>query len=82
MAVETNGSIEQLDMLKTTCDATDKCMPFVRHKPENCSFRVPAVANPDSGCQSFYVPWRTDPRPGGGLLQDVYAHLGMTEFWR
>jgi HEXXH motif-containing protein len=30
----------------------------------------------------FYAPWRDDPRPLGGLLQGIYAHLGITEFWR
>ncbi len=29
-----------------------------------------------------YAPWRTDPRPLGGLLHGTYAHLGMADFWR
>ncbi len=29
-----------------------------------------------------YAPWRDDPRPLGGLLQGVYAFLGITAFWR
>jgi HEXXH motif-containing protein len=28
-----------------------------------------------------YAPWRPDPRPVGGLLQGVYAHLGIVRFW-
>lgn len=28
-----------------------------------------------------YAPWRTDPRPASGLLQGVYAHLGIARFW-
>lgn len=28
-----------------------------------------------------YAPWRPDPRPANGLLQGVYAHLGVTRFW-
>jgi HEXXH motif-containing protein len=28
-----------------------------------------------------YAPWRDDPRPAGGLLQGVYAHLGIARFW-
>jgi HEXXH motif-containing protein len=28
-----------------------------------------------------YAPWREDPRPAGGLLQGVYAHLGVARFW-
>ncbi|MCH6162513.1 aKG-HExxH-type peptide beta-hydroxylase [Streptomyces marispadix] len=27
------------------------------------------------------VPWRTDPRPIGGLLQGAYAHLALTDLW-
>ncbi|NUT27075.1 MAG: hypothetical protein HOV84_14340 [Streptomyces sp.] len=30
----------------------------------------------------FYAPWRDDPRPLGGLLQGIYAFLGVTRFWR
>ncbi len=29
-----------------------------------------------------YAPWRSDPRPLGGLLQGVYAFLAVAEFWR
>ncbi|MGH3403031.1 MAG: HEXXH motif domain-containing protein [Streptosporangiaceae bacterium] len=28
-----------------------------------------------------YAPWRPDPRPAGGVLQGVYAHLGIARFW-
>jgi uncharacterized protein len=30
----------------------------------------------------FFAPWREDPRPFGAILQGVYAHLGVTDFWR
>jgi uncharacterized protein len=29
-----------------------------------------------------YAPWRQDPRPLGGLLQGVYAFLGVADTWR
>jgi len=29
----------------------------------------------------YYAPWRPDPRPLGALLQGVYAHLGVAQFW-
>lgn len=29
-----------------------------------------------------HAPWRADPRPVGALLQGVYAHLGVADFWR
>jgi HEXXH motif-containing protein len=32
--------------------------------------------------QRVYAPWRDDPRPLGGLLQGVYAFVGIVEFWR
>ena len=31
--------------------------------------------------ERVYAPWRRDPRPAGGLLQGVYAHLGVARFW-
>ncbi|WP_062431361.1 aKG-HExxH-type peptide beta-hydroxylase [Herbidospora daliensis] len=31
---------------------------------------------------TFYAPWRPDPRPAHGLLQGAYAYLGVTEFWQ
>ena len=34
------------------------------------------------GEELFYAPWRNDPRPLGGMLQGVYAFLGVTGFWR
>ena len=40
---------------------------------------VPLAA---SGEQRVYAPWRQDPRPAGGLLQGVYAHLGIARFWQ
>jgi HEXXH motif-containing protein len=40
---------------------------------------VPLAA---SGEQRVYAPWRQDPRPSGGLLQGVYAHLGIARFWQ
>jgi HEXXH motif-containing protein len=39
---------------------------------------VPLVT---SSGQQVYAPWRQDPRPVGGLLQGVYAHLGIARFW-
>jgi HEXXH motif-containing protein len=40
---------------------------------------VPLVS---SGEEKVYAPWRQDPRPARGLLQGVYAHLGIVRFWR
>ena len=35
-----------------------------------------------SGGQRVYAPWRQDPRPASGLLQGIYAHLGIVRFWQ
>jgi HEXXH motif-containing protein len=41
---------------------------------------VPLLA--PSGAQVLvYAPWRQDPRPAGGLLQGIYAHLAIVRFW-
>lgn len=39
------------------------------------------LIRPDDG-QRYYAPWRPDPRPAGGLLQGLYAFLGVSGFWR
>jgi HEXXH motif-containing protein len=31
--------------------------------------------------ERVYAPWRPDPRPAGGLLQGIYAFLGIACFW-
>ncbi|GAA4458919.1 HEXXH motif domain-containing protein [Phytohabitans houttuyneae] len=30
----------------------------------------------------YHAPWRADPRPVRALLQGVYAHAGVADFWR
>jgi len=35
----------------------------------------------ESGGEKVYAPWRRDPRPAGGLLQGIYAHVGVVRFW-
>lgn len=34
------------------------------------------------GPEQHFAPWRTDPRPTGGLAQGVYAFLGVADVWR
>ena len=36
----------------------------------------------ESGGEKVYAPWRQDPRPASGLLQGIYAHLGIVRFWQ
>jgi hypothetical protein len=35
-----------------------------------------------TAAELFYAPWRNDPRPLRGLLQGIYAFMGVTRFWR
>lgn len=34
------------------------------------------------GAERHFAPWRTDSRPTGGLIQGVYAFLGVADAWR
>jgi len=36
----------------------------------------------DPGDGLHYSPWRSDPRPLGGLLHGAYAFVGVADFWR
>jgi uncharacterized protein len=35
-----------------------------------------------SDTRLYYAPWRADPRPLEGLIQGVYAHVAVVDFWR
>ena len=39
------------------------------------------LTRPDNG-QRYPAPWGADPQPAGGLLQEAYACLGVSGFWR
>ena len=39
------------------------------------------LISPGGGQALAYAPWRPDPRPAGGLLQGMYAHLAVARFW-
>lgn len=36
----------------------------------------------DNASDWYYAPWRDDPRPLAGLIQGLYAYVGITDFWR
>ncbi|WP_034590842.1 HEXXH motif domain-containing protein [Hamadaea tsunoensis] len=38
------------------------------------------MSDPNDG-RRFFAPWRLDPRPLAGLLQGVYAFVGVAETW-
>jgi HEXXH motif-containing protein len=41
---------------------------------------VPLIDPADE--RRYFAPWRTDPRPLAGLLQGVYAFVGVADTWR
>ena len=41
---------------------------------------VTALHDPDHA-DLYFAPWRTDPRPLSGLVQGIYAFLGIAEAW-
>jgi HEXXH motif-containing protein len=53
----------------------------VQHVKLTALIDIVALTLPDDGGR-YYAPWREDPRPLAGLLQGVYAHLGVVGFWR
>ena len=52
----------------------------LQHVKLSALLDVVSLVRPDDGRQ-YYAPWRTDPRPIGGLLQGAYAYLGVGAFW-
>lgn len=53
----------------------------VQHTKLTGLLDVVQLSKPDDGSR-YYAPWRDDPRPASGLLQGVYAYMGVTAFWR
>jgi uncharacterized protein len=53
----------------------------VQHTKLTGLLDIVQLSKPDDGSR-YYAPWRDDPRPASGLLQGVYAYLGVTAFWR
>jgi HEXXH motif-containing protein len=41
-----------------------------------------ATLHTPGGDERHFAPWRTDPRPTGGLIQGVYAFFGVADAWR
>ena len=42
---------------------------------------IRALLDPAS-TELYFAPWRTDPRPVSGLMQGVYAFLGVADLWQ
>jgi HEXXH motif-containing protein len=69
--------------LSTPPEVTSMALTLVHevwHGKLSALLDVVPLLEPDDG-SLHYAPWRPDPRPLGGLLQGMYAHLGITGFW-
>ncbi|KOX19690.1 hypothetical protein ADL05_05920 [Nocardiopsis sp. NRRL B-16309] len=70
--------------LSTPLDPVSLALTFaheVQHAKLTALLDVVDLSLPDDGPR-FYAPWRLDARPMSGLIQGVYAHLGVAGFWR
>ncbi|MEV4516687.1 HEXXH motif domain-containing protein [Dactylosporangium sp. NPDC049525] len=52
-----------------------------QHSKLSALLDVTPLSDPDDE-RRYFAPWRTDPRPLGGLLQGVYAFVGVADTWR
>jgi uncharacterized protein len=62
-----------------TCAAT--LVHETQHLKLSALLDLVTLTLPDDG-ETFYAPWRPDPRPASSLLQGAYAFLGVSGFWR
>jgi HEXXH motif-containing protein len=52
-----------------------------QHSKLSAILDVTPLSDPDDPGR-YFAPWRTDPRPLAGLLQGVYAFVGVADTWR
>ncbi len=52
-----------------------------QHSKLSALLDLVALTDPGDG-RRYFAPWRTDPRPLAGLLQGVYAFVGVADTWR
>jgi uncharacterized protein len=52
-----------------------------QHSKLSAMLDLDPMSDPDDQGR-YFAPWRTDPRPLGGLLQGVYAFVGVADTWR
>jgi HEXXH motif-containing protein len=53
----------------------------VQHLKLGALLHLLTLVEPDPE-RRYYAAWRDDPRPLDGLLQGLYAFVGVTDFWR
>ncbi|WIM99320.1 HEXXH motif domain-containing protein [Actinoplanes oblitus] len=71
-------------LLSEPDDATQLAVTLVheaQHHKLGALLHLFTLAEPDPALR-YYAPWRDDPRPLDGLLQGLYAFVGITDFWR
>jgi HEXXH motif-containing protein len=69
-----------LDLPRTAADFAVALVHEFQHSKLSAVLDiVPLYEDSD---RMFFAPWRTDPRPIGGLFQGVYAFLGVADLWR
>ncbi|GAA2610774.1 HEXXH motif domain-containing protein [Paractinoplanes durhamensis] len=52
-----------------------------QHSKLSAVLDLAQLTDPDDDGR-YFAPWRTDPRPLAGLLQGVYAFVGVADSWR
>jgi uncharacterized protein len=52
-----------------------------QHSKLSALLDMTPLSDPDDQGR-YFAPWRRDPRPLGGLLQGVYAFVGVADTWR
>ncbi|WP_436533745.1 HEXXH motif domain-containing protein [Actinoplanes sp. HUAS TT8] len=52
-----------------------------QHSKLSALLDLAVLTDPDDD-RRYFAPWRTDPRPLAGLMQGVYAFVGVADTWR
>ncbi|MGW0771529.1 aKG-HExxH-type peptide beta-hydroxylase [Streptomyces sp. NPDC002676] len=75
-------------VLTTPSDAVELAVTLVhefRHMKLNAVLDVTDLygnEDEESEAESYYAPWRDDPRPLSGFFHGVFAFFGVVDFWR
>jgi uncharacterized protein len=70
-----------LDLPRSPADFAVALVHEFQHSKLSALLDIVALYD-GSDQRTFFAPWRTDPRPISGLLQGVYAFLGVADVWR
>jgi uncharacterized protein len=70
-----------LDLPNSAADFAVALVHEFQHSKLTAVLDIVALYDGESD-RTFFAPWRTDPRPIGGLLQGVYAFIAVADTWR